>query len=695
MAKDTNKLLRKPVQDRAKEVVRKAYNDSKSFQENYFDKFRKFYDLYRGVQTNKHYFGRANLFVPESFTAIETIHARMMRAFNGVRVKPQSGDDVEAAEHMGHLLDYQTRIYNFKQSLKDCAKDALIYGTGVLKAGWIFKEDGKRDHPIIQTVDIADYFFDPDAVNRAEARWEIHRTYMTKEEIMLNPEYDVPVEFKNRKQSQGNRNDDSTLKQSRREAQGVSSKTPQGDKFEVIEYWGLFAEDEDDERSEYKITVVDNDFVVEIVENPYKELFKDGVVDEALVRPFIIMKDVDVPQEFYGIGEIEPIERLQEELNDTRNQRMDNVTMILDRMWAVLDGANVDENELVMRAGGVVHMAIPNGVTPLPVADVTQSSYQEEQLIKEDIQKALGMPEVATGSLQGAQGETATTILALQETANIRFDVKISNFADAVRHAYSLIMAYNQKWLDKKVSVRIENEEGFEFPEIDKESIKGKLDMDVQMDTQMNKIVRRQEAFQLYGLLASNPLINQQVNTTDLLETLDRSNLQQLFDVPPPPPPQPAEPDKRISVSLRGDANKLESSDLLQLFGAKPESGDPLLDPDLRRLMQGEQGDEKDLEIQEKLLEEKRLENDQHLKVRELDLKEREITLKEKQAGISGSEAKRQAQASRLPNQLINNQNGQGAKGFGGRNGQEQSRVETSEQNARGAQGGFPQAFGR
>ena len=33
------------------------------------------------------------------------------------------------------------------------------------------------------------------------------------------------------------------------------------------------------------------------------------------------------------LGEIEPIEYLQYELNDTRNQRMDNVNLIINRMW--------------------------------------------------------------------------------------------------------------------------------------------------------------------------------------------------------------------------------------------------------------------------------------------------------------------------------------------------------------------------
>ena len=45
----------------------------------------------------------------------------------------------------------------------------------------------------------------------------------------------------------------------------------------------------------------------------------------------------------------------------------------------------------------------------------------------------------------------------------------------------------------------------------------------------MNKIVRRQEAFQLYQLLAANPMINQQINTKLLLESVDRKEIQELM----------------------------------------------------------------------------------------------------------------------------------------------------------------------
>lgn len=637
-----SKLPDRLIQDRAREHVIGNYNKSSNFQNPYLEKYKNWYGLYRNFQSEKSYHGRADLFVPEAFSHIEAVHARTLRAFQGVRTLPQSSDDVDKAKSAAMLLDYQTRVFNYKQSFKDLDKTAKIYGHGILKASWVFTKDGKRDHPLLKNIDPVDYFWDPDAVSREFTRYEIHKMFKSIDALQQDPNLDQEkVEEIKRSGADSSPATDmsESVKDSRRSIQGLNNPPRKG-MVEVLEYWGLFSEEEDGEPEEYLITVANRNQILRLEKNPFVDLFKGGVVDEKLVRPFVLLKDTDVPSEFHGMGMVEPIEKLQQELNDTRNQRMDNVVDIIDHAWYILDGADIDESELVRKPGQVIHGAIPNGITPLPVGDVTQSSYNEETIIKQDIQRALGIPDVATGSLQGSQGETATTVLALQESANVRFDVKIAAFADAVRHAYSIILAYNQRWMDKEVMIRLEGRdvEGadeFQFETITKEDIAGKFDIDIQMDTQMNKIVRRQEAFTLYQLLAQTPLVNQEVNVRTLLEALERKDVEQLLEVPPPVPQPPEEPKKSISVNLKGDLNALESDDIAVIMGASQESADPLLRPELRELLDPEGGvgvsseDRlKKMELEEKAAEETRLNRSLDLKSRELDLKEKEFGLK-------------------------------------------------------------------
>ena len=86
-----------------------------------------------------------------------------------------------------------------------------------------------------------------------------------------------------------------------------------------------------------------------------------------------------LPNEFYGLSAVGLVEHLQHELNTTRNQRIDNVSFVLNRMWKVRRGADIDDSELVSRPHGVVHVDNPDDVTPFEMSGVTASSYNEKQ----------------------------------------------------------------------------------------------------------------------------------------------------------------------------------------------------------------------------------------------------------------------------------------------------------------------------
>jgi hypothetical protein len=398
------------------------------------------------------------------------------------------------------------------------------------------------------------------------------------------------------------------------------------------------------------LIVVANDVVIRCEENPYTEIFAEGVVDETMFRPFVVLKDTNVAHQFLGVGMIEPILRLLEELNDNRNQRMDNVTLIVDQMYYVLDSAEVDEDDLIARGGGVVYGSEPNGVTPLPRGDVTASAYQEETLIKEDIQRALGLSPLAKGAIEGLSGEAMHTVLSILESGNVRIDKKTSLFADAVSQAYQIILAFDQAFIDEPIE--IDDEEADElpdgtldFPKISKADIAGQVKVEVEMDTQMSRIIRRAEADKTYNTLQGNGLINQERLLRMYLEDIGRGPVaDELMDVPPAGPPTSEPP--RITVTVNSkDLNALQLGDLLAASGfVKPDSNDPVLDPTMRALMQGEdpakmETDLKRMTLREKFVEEDRLkkrdESDAILRSKELELKEREISLKEADAGTS------------------------------------------------------------
>jgi hypothetical protein len=281
---------------------------------------------------------------------------------------------------------------------------------------------------------------------------------------------------------------------------------------------------------------------------------------------------------------------------------------------------------------------------------VTASAYQEETLIKEDIQRALGLSPLAKGAIEGLSGEAMHTVLSILESGNVRIDKKTSLFADAVSQAYQIILAFDQAFIDEPIE--IDDEEADElpdgtldFPKISKADIAGQVKVEVEMDTQMSRIIRRAEADKTYNTLQGNGLINQERLLRMYLEDIGRGPVaDELMDVPPAGPPTSEPP--RITVTVNSkDLNALQLGDLLAASGfVKPDSNDPVLDPTMRALMQGEdpakmETDLKRMTLREKFVEEDRLkkrdESDAILRSKELELKEREISLKEADAGTS------------------------------------------------------------
>jgi hypothetical protein len=97
---------------------------------------------------------------------------------------------------------------------------------------------------------------------------------------------------------------------------------------------------------------------------------------------------IPVQHELYGIGIPEVSESLQEELNAVRNQRMDNVNLIINRMFIANKYADIDFDQLVSYPGNIILTNDVTAVQPLDTRDITKSAYMEEEIIKRDIDNA-------------------------------------------------------------------------------------------------------------------------------------------------------------------------------------------------------------------------------------------------------------------------------------------------------------------
>lgn len=166
----------------------------------------------------------------------------------------------------------------------------------------------------------------------------------------------------------------------------------------------------------------------------------------------IIKVDYIRTGEPYGKGVIELILDEQDEINEIRNQRVDNVNLIMNKMIAVFEKAIVNRKDLTSQPGGVIRLKdqvtddIRKVLTPLEFPDVSQSAYKETMEIERQIQERTGANRVSMGSSGGVKDSNQT--LGGMELLKQMFNERLAAYGmiiesqfliQACEHIYALI----------------------------------------------------------------------------------------------------------------------------------------------------------------------------------------------------------------------------------------------------------------
>ena len=600
--------------ERDLDLVLNSFNYSRSFFSSRYEAFRKWLALYHQVITEPHKF-KSNLFIPLVYPIVSTILPRMVANLPKFRYEPREESDNQAVEQMSRLVDYQLDRMDFFKKLKMWVKDTLICGTGIAKVFWYRNDDKEYNDPQLELVDLMDFFPDPKATDIDSGDFVIHRTVVAKSFLKGQKSPDGKELYRNLEQLDESFNaidsssqftfSNKSMTVGEIDAQrslGSPYRQSVSSQIELLEYWGVNPNEDD---KEWIFTIANRKVLIRNQKNPFKGR-----------RPFIKMHVDPINHEFYGKGVIEPIEHLQLELNDIRNQRMDNVNLILNRMWQVVRGANVDEVELVSRPGAVIFSDVPNGVTPIITQDVTQSAYQEEALVKQDANNAVGVSDIIQGQLRSADesvpgqvlNKTATGASIAVQQAGSRFKYYLQNIEDALRELGLILYEYNQQFLDEEKIIRIEapndfqritkmglvdkikskiglkpqEAQKFEFKRINPEDIRNlKLDVKVEAgSTQpIEDTLKQQKVLNLIQVMSQFPITTPETfieladRTLDAYEVPNKEKILKTLQVP-----QNKGPETRVNVSLKGDLNPFQAAEIAKTgTGASDQSSDPAL----------------------------------------------------------------------------------------------------------------------
>lgn len=244
--------------------------------------------------------------------------------------------------------------------------------------------------------------------------------------------------------------------------------------------------------------------------------------------PFIFQPYDPLPNEVQGRSFCDWLYHLQEELNTNRNQRIDNRSLAMNVQWTTTDE---DMPEKIYSVPGKVHrMSQAGALEPLAVADMTGSSVQEEQIIHQDMENAMGTPAVAMG-VDSQRDQTATEITTKNSNASARFDVRINLWQSSLKRLCYLMDMNNQQFVTDNRLIQIADEEGIKkWREIGIDDINGEWDYipaGVNVDPYANKELRRQQLMSMLEL-ADKAKLNwdKDVIGEDMLKTFDVRNPQ-------------------------------------------------------------------------------------------------------------------------------------------------------------------------
>lgn len=572
------------------ELVKKAYLSSKNLRQVDLERFSRFYRLYRGEQSHQNYRGLATLFVPEPHRIVSRKTAKIVNAIKGAKTVPRESTDVESSKMAGAVLDFLSGKLSIKNFYRSIIKESRIVGLSWAKITWdVSKEkEGEQWRALqIEQFSVDRIFLNKSAtildMFQGKLEYLIAEYEASTDDLKKNKNYDKTVINIIEKKG-GNNLPSTSLSQVRQMNRQSDVEQTSVKKHYIKEFWGVV------NGKDRIIVVADDNYVLRDDENPYAEILTNPI-------PFVPFPASIEPFENYPIGDIEPNESLFNELNDTRNQRMDTVTLNIDPAKIVLRSAQIDEKELVAKRGWIIHSNLPQGITFVPPdMQGVVAAINEEKIIRGDIQQSTGVLDFAPQSdmQAGVNIDTARGAIIAKGESDVVTSEEIDVVKESLKMMWRIILAYSQEFLDKPFIMRLVQGGREEFLNYSKDAIRGNLDVDIEIETLQDETTRQQMSLMLFNQAKTIPGANMGKFFTDMLSNFKENvNIDEYYQEPQPIAPEPP----KVSISLKGDLSELQAASIFTTIqGVDPAFGDPLTTEQGRQLMRGDMPETKKAE---------------------------------------------------------------------------------------------------
>ena len=466
------------------------------------DKWKEYMSAYKGT-----YFQNKNIPDYKSneisnhvFSTIETIRPIMTDNNPKFLAVPSTPAGMEFSADVQTALDYEWDREKMPLKLPAQLIPMLVYGNAVWFVQWDGK-DGEYGNISIKPVDPFNIFPDPLAESIDNSEFLVYATYRNANQIKQQfPEKASAIEG-------------SRITMSELVAERDNNDTQDANQVLILEMWcrDWVTMDETVEGKKQlkypKGRVITCLPELGILLSDKKNPYKDGKF------PFVLMKNYDIPFEFWGVGEVEQIMSPQHYVNELTNQIIDNAKNTANMQWIIDKNSGIGQGKLTNRPGLVIRKTPGSEVRRDTPPAMPNYVREQIEVLKKDIQDISGVFDSLKGEQQGSI-TAASAILALQEASQARIRLKIKLMEASLSELAQIVYSRMQQFWKLDRWVRITDVEGNpSFREIGAQVLSNDYDLKVMAGSTMP--VNRNAMLDLMIRLA-------QTNGEDGLPLVDR-----------------------------------------------------------------------------------------------------------------------------------------------------------------------------